>query len=116
MEQLIHSPFSGHIFENMVTMEVIKKFAGKGERAPCYFYRSSQGLEVDLLIDHGSSLDAYEIKFSASPTIEMTRSLAQFKEEYPVNKAALLTLYPKKIPFANGINMEHWSSCMKDIL
>jgi predicted AAA+ superfamily ATPase len=108
-EQLVHSPFGGHIFENMVVMEQIKRFAEEGERAPCYFYRSSNGLEVDLLVDHGDKLDAYEIKFTGTPSVDMTRNLMQFKTEYPVAKAALLTLRPEPLPFANGIRAEHWS-------
>jgi predicted AAA+ superfamily ATPase len=108
-EQLIHSPFGGHVFENMVIMEKIKRFAGKGERAPCYFYRTSGGLEIDLLLDFGDYFDAYEIKFSGTPNIEMTRSLALFKDEYPVKKAALLNLRRESLPFSNGIIAEHWS-------
>jgi uncharacterized protein len=45
-EQLIYSPFSGHVFENMAIMEKVKRFAARGERAPCYFYRTSSGLEI----------------------------------------------------------------------
>lgn len=107
-EQLIHSPFAGHIFENMVVMEKVKRFAEKGERAPCYFYRTSGGLEVDLLIDHGDYLDAYEIKFTSSPTSDMARSLVQFKGEYPVKKAVLLNLRRESLPFSNGVYAEHW--------
>jgi len=109
-EQLIHSPFGGHVFENMVVMEKIKSFAEKGERAPCYFYRTGKGLEIDLLIDYGDQLDAYEIKFSATPKAEMTEALVEFKREYPVKKCALLTLRHEKHPFSNGIMAEHWSS------
>ncbi len=109
-EQLIFSPFSGHVFENMVVMERIKRFAGKGERAPCYFYRTSAGLEIDLLLDYGDHFDAFEIKFSATPNQEMTRSLAQFKNEFPVKKAALLNLRKEMLPFSNGVVAEHWSS------
>jgi hypothetical protein len=109
VEQLIHSPFGGHVFENMVVMEKIKLFAEKGERAPCYFYRTAKGSEVDLLIDHGDTFDAYEIKFSSTPKADMTYSLAQFGEEYPVKKSALLNLRREKHPFSNGINAEHWS-------
>jgi len=109
-EQLILSPFGGHIFENMVVMEMVKEFAGKGERAPCYFYRTSSGVEIDLLVDFGDHFDAYEIKFSATPNQEMTKSLAQFKAEFPVRKAALLNLRREKLPFSNGIVAEHWST------
>jgi uncharacterized protein len=108
-EQLIHSPFAGHIFENMVVMEIVKKFAGEGKRAPCYFYRTSGGLEIDLILDNGDVLDAYEIKFSSTPTSSMTASLQQFITEYPVEHAALLSLCPRRLPFSQSIVAEHWS-------
>lgn len=109
VEQLIHSPFAGHIFENMVVMEKIKQFAGKGERAPCYFYRIHQGLEVDLLVDHGNNFDAYEIKFSATPRSSMTEALVEFSKEFSVGKRTLLNLRHDKLPFSNGVVAEHWS-------
>ncbi len=109
-QQLIHSPFAGHLFENMVVMERVKRFAQQGERAPCYFYRTSAGLEIDLLIDFGEHFEAYEIKFSASPSVDMTRNLSQFKSEHPVKKAVLLNLRKERLPFSNGTVAEHWSS------
>ena len=48
-------------------MDKVKQYAAKGERAPCYFYRTSGGLEIDLLIDGGDHFDAYEIKFTSTP-------------------------------------------------
>ena len=90
-------------------MEKIKQYAEIGERAPCYFSRTSGGLEIDLIIDLGDRFNAYQIKFSSTPTIEMTRSLSQFQNEYPVEKASLLNLRHVKLPFSNGIVAEHWS-------
>lgn len=110
VDQLVHSPFRGHVFENMVIMEIVKNFAGKGERAPCYFYRTSSGTEIDLLLDHRDHFSAYEIKFTATPSKEMAKSLIQFKGEYPVKHAALLTLCPKRVPLTHGIASEHWST------
>ncbi len=109
VEQLVHSPFSGHIFENMVVMEKVKQFAEKGERAPCYYYRTGSGQEIDLLIDHGDHLDAFEIKFTSTPSSEMARTLVQFKSEYPVKKAILLNLRRQPHPFSNGVFAEHWT-------
>jgi len=109
VEQLIHSPFGGHIFENMVVMEKIKRFAEEGDRPPCYFYRTASGIEIDLLIDHGDSLEAYEIKFSSTPKIEMTYPLFEFSKEHPVKKSFLLNLRRDRLPFSNGIIAEHWS-------
>jgi predicted AAA+ superfamily ATPase len=109
VDQLVHSPFRGHLFENMVIMETVKNFAGKGERAPCYFYRTASGLEIDLILDHGDLLSAYEIKFSSTPTVDMARSLLQFKAENAVLHSSLLTLCPKHMPLSKGIASEHWS-------
>ena len=111
VEQLIHSPFGGHIFENMVIMEKIKHMTQKGDRPHCYFYRTASGTEIDLLIDHGDSLDAFEIKFTSSPKAEMTLPLVEFAKEYPVKKALLLTLRRDPLPFSNGVISEHWSRC-----
>jgi len=108
-EQLTYSPFSGHVFENMVVMEAVKHFAAKGERAPCYFYRSDKKVEVDLIIDFGTHLDAYEIKFSASPKQEMTKSLALFRDRSKLKHAYLLNLRESDLPFSNGITAKHWS-------
>lgn len=107
-EQLIHSPFGGYVFENMVVMETVKHFAEAGERPPCYFYRTSKGLEIDLLVDYGDDLNAYEIKFTSTPKKTMTHSLAQFMEEFPVKEAALLNLRKEKLPFSNGVTAKHW--------
>jgi len=109
VEQLIHSPFGGHVFENMVVMEKVKQYAETGERAPCYFYRTSRGQEVDLIVDHGTYFDAYEIKFSASPNSDMVKWLKIFKEEFPVKKAFLLNLRKDELPLSNGIVAHHWS-------
>jgi predicted AAA+ superfamily ATPase len=108
VEQLVHSPFAGHIFENMVIMDKIKQFSEKGERPFCYFYRTQAGVEIDLVIDYGDHLDGYEIKFTSSPNIGMAKNLIQFKKEYPVNKTAILNLRKDSIPLVEGINAEHW--------
>ncbi len=109
-EQLIHSPFAGHLFENMVVMETVKRYAEKGERAPCYFYRTSGGLEVDLIIDHGDHFDAYEIKFTSTPTPARIQPLMEFKTEFPVKKAAVLNLRRETLPFSKEISAMHWSN------
>lgn len=108
-EQLIYSPFAGHIFENMVILDKIKSFAEKGERPPCYFYRSSNKVEVDLLIDYGSYLDAYEIKFSAAPNKNMGSSLASLKKDLPIKNAELLTLREDPVLLGKGITAKHWN-------
>ena len=110
IDALIHSPFISHIFENMVIMEKIKKESQKGEGSHCYFYRTSSGTEVDLVVDNGNYLDAYEIKFTSMPKEKMTSSLKFFSKNHNVKKAILLSLLKEDIHFSNKIVAKHWSS------
>ncbi len=110
IEQLVNSPFRGHIFENMVIMDRIKQFSEKGERAPCYFYRTVGKIEIDLIIDYGQEIEAYEIKFTSMPKLEMTKALAHFTQEHTVRRAVLLNLRKETLPFSNGIKAMHWNS------
>jgi predicted AAA+ superfamily ATPase len=65
----------GAIFENMVIMEFLKKKINKRLNFDLYFYRDSNGVELDLVIDEGLSISLYEIKASKTLKSEMTRSL-----------------------------------------
>ncbi|MBI9016354.1 MAG: ATP-binding protein [Phycisphaerae bacterium] len=62
IEQLKSHPLRGAIFENWVVSEYLKYYANQGQEAPLYFWRDQHGHEIDLVIDHGTSLDLIEIK------------------------------------------------------
>jgi hypothetical protein len=49
---LVH-PLRGAVFESFVVSELHKLFLHNGERPPLYFWRDSNGVEVDVLIDLG---------------------------------------------------------------
>ena len=53
----------GALFENVTIVELAKSYYNKGEVPRFYFFRDSNGNEVDLLIEHGSIIRAVEIKF-----------------------------------------------------
>lgn len=54
----------GHIFENFVIAELTKQWLHAGERPQFYFFRDSNGNEVDLLAVTGGKIFAMEIKYS----------------------------------------------------
>jgi hypothetical protein len=109
LDQFMHSPFASHVFENMVVMEKVKQFANKGQRTPIYFYRTVSGLEIDLIIDKGNFLEAYEIKFSSTPKKNMISSLEKFLKEHTNSIGALLTLRKEDLPLSENIKSKHFS-------
>ena len=56
----------GSIFENLVISNYIKESYFKGIEPNAYYWRDSNGLEVDLVIEENQQLNFYEIKSSAT--------------------------------------------------
>lgn len=61
-DQLRTHPLRGAIFENFVVQEQRKTFLHTGRRAPIFFWRDSNGREIDLVIDIGKRRIPVEIK------------------------------------------------------
>ena len=82
----------------MVIMEAIKRLSHQLTRNQIYFYRTASGLEVDLIVDKGNGIEAYEIKLTKTLHKEMTHPLSLFIKDHPVTKASLLDSARTKSP------------------
>lgn len=69
----------GAIFEGAVISETFKVFTMKGKKHDMFFWRSHDGLEVDLIIQIGSKLYPIEIKLTSTPSLKHTEPLNKFK-------------------------------------
>lgn len=61
-QQLETHPLRGNIFETFIVAELMKARLNSGERPNLYFWRDSNGNEVDVVIEHGQKLMPVEIK------------------------------------------------------
>jgi predicted AAA+ superfamily ATPase len=66
--QMARDPLRGHLFENLVIMDLIKQRHNQGKSIPFYYFRDQHGHEVDLLIKTGHQFIAIEIKASQTFT------------------------------------------------
>jgi predicted AAA+ superfamily ATPase len=71
---------AGSIFETAVLIELEKTFLGRGLSPQLYFWRTSYGAEVDIVVDYGTNLIPIEVKLSATPRPAMASGLVKFKE------------------------------------
>ena len=67
-EQLGSHPLRGPIFETWVVSEIVKHRMNLGETRGIFFYRSRDGAEVDLDIEHPSHLTLIGAKSSQTPS------------------------------------------------
>ena len=63
-EQVSRDPLVGQLFENLIVMECVKTRLNSGRLPNLYFYRDSNGNEVDILFQNGRELTAIEVKSS----------------------------------------------------
>ena len=82
-EQVARDPLWGSLFENFVVMEAMKDRLNAGATAEMYFYRDSEGNEVDLLIPVGTKMHAIEIKAGATINPDYFKGLKTFAANQP---------------------------------
>ncbi len=70
----------GALFENLIISETIKHFYNKGINKNVYFWRESNGIEIDLLFEQGNSIFAIEIKSGKTFKTEQLQNLNSFKK------------------------------------
>lgn len=79
-KQLALDKMRGAIFENMVVMECLKHRYNQGKEGNVFFYRDSNGQEVDILMKEGGSLTAIEVKSSMTYQPDFVKSLKRLPE------------------------------------
>jgi len=76
--QLAYHPLRGAIFETYIISEIAKNLFNRGEPASLYFWRDSNGNEVDVLVAVGSRLMPVEIKAGQTLTRDFFTGLERW--------------------------------------
>lgn len=79
--QLSSDRMRGHLFENMVVADIVKRRANEGKSTELMFYRDSNGNEIDLLVPVGQALEGYEIKSSSTYNSSFEKGFKSITEQ-----------------------------------
>lgn len=71
LDHLYRQPWLGHSWEGFIIEQTLATLAAAGKRAQAFFFRTSDGYELDLVLDWGSTRWAVEIKLTSNPSTEM---------------------------------------------
>lgn len=107
-ETLRAGPMAGAFFESMMVIEQLKRLFAQARPWQLYFYRDSNDNEIDLLIDHGRSLTAVEIKMSGSVSPEHAKALTRLPSNLPVAQRYLLSMTPTEFEIVRGVQALPW--------
>ena len=110
-KQLFESgPMYGALFENYVVSESLKKIVHTRTDAELFFFRESNGNEIDLIIDQKSSREHIEIKSGHTFRPEMARLLLQLAKEA---KRSFVVYRGKEIALGDNISAVNFKSFLE---
>lgn len=105
----LQGPSFGPLLESATIAEWVKLFRQNGEPPSLYYWRSTKGLEVDLIIERNQRLYGLEIKGTATPRVRDLDNLLRWRTLAGERaEAALLCDVDDAQPIAHGIRAAPW--------
>ena len=122
-DQASRDPLRGSLYENLILMEIIKGACNKGIRPELYFFRDSNGNEVDVLLREQGMLYPMEIKSAATFSTHFVKGLMRFRALNPQRCLPGAVLYDgtqfqsfKDTPVFNPLEVDNlWESLISSI-
>ena len=102
-DQVSRDPLVGQLFENLVILEALKERYNRGLDANLFFYRDSNGNEIDLLHAQGRDLTGIEIKSAATFQNEFKKGLNKFSRQQHPLKNAYVIYNGEKMEFSDRV-------------
>ena len=90
-------PLGGAIFETAVLLQIVKAFVNRGEEPQIYFWRTSAGVEVDLIVATGGRVIPIEVKLSATPRPAMANAIRTFQEDLGARAGSGYVIHPGSV-------------------
>lgn len=96
---LYSQPWLGQSWEGFIIEQVMSALQMKNHNVTPYYFRSSDGYEIDLLLDWGTELWAIEIKLTSSPPKQEIERLQKVADMVGASRRILLCRTSE--PFGN---------------
>jgi len=105
VEHAASGPMGGAIFENLVAAELFKIFMHRGEEPALYYWRTSAGSEVDLVIETQGKLVPLEVKQSETLRPEMAKEIINFQKDFKGKAGQGYVIHPGNmiLPLGKGV-------------
>ncbi len=100
-----NGPMGGAIFENYIILEVLKKAKHSREDYELFYYRTTNGVEIDLIIDYKTHCDYIEIKKNMTFKPKMLQHLAKFSDD---KNHGILLYQGEKINYSHNITARNY--------
>ena len=111
-DQIATHPLRGSLFETFIISELIKSRMNKGEKPAFFFWRDSNGNEIDLIVEKGTNLMPIEIKSGRTITSEAFSGLEKWRALAGKKAVSPTLIYGGEESYTQkGIKVVGWKDC-----
>ena len=107
----------GAFFEGFIVIETLKIIQNKAVNAELFFWRSNDGMEIDLIIEFAGKYHAIEIKKTQTPTAKHAESIDKFislfKEK--TGDSFVVCNIPQTKPLTANVSAISWKEYFKRV-
>lgn len=112
---------AGALFENFVIQEAVKHYVNLGQVPPLYYYRTNNGLEVDLIIEEKlGQIRPCEIKLTKTPregmiqAVERLRNLNK-KKKFSISAGTVICLADRPLALSRNAKAYPLKDFLKEL-
>lgn len=107
-QHVMSGPMGGAILETAVVSEIVRALTHQGQGPHVYFWRTSTGVEVDIVVDTGTALIPLEVKQSATPNRRMATGIETFRRDLGARVTAGYVVHPGDTRLPVGPHAVAW--------
>lgn len=109
-EHLFAQPWVGHSWEGFIIEQTLAALALTKNNPEAFYFRTSDGYELDLVLQWGSLRWAVEIKLTSDPSVEQIRRLEKVAAMIGAERAVLVCRTPASVETRSVwvISPEEW--------
>lgn len=98
-------PMGGAIMETAVLTEIVKSLLHRGVEPQVYFWRTSTGTEVDILVEAEGRLVPIEVKLTATPKPDMGNAIRALRKDLGKKAAPGFVIHAgdMRLPLGEGV-------------
>ena len=104
-ETLANGAMAGNIFENFVVGEILKSYYNAGRAPEMYYFRNTDGKEIDIVLYENGTLYPLEIEKKSNPTNSDIKAFDLLGAYFPSDKietGGVICTSRELLPMASG--------------
>lgn len=107
-ETLMNGAMAGSVYETFIVSEILKSYCNAGKKPDLYFFRNTDGQEVDLVFYRDGKLFPVEIKKTSSPNpkdIKHFKTLSSFFPSLEIAEGGVICNTDQLLPIGQNVKI-----------